>query len=198
MLAVTATLIAQSTVFTYQGRVTVNGTDFTGAGQFKFALVTSSNANHTATAMANAPSGGFITGYNVVSGGNGYVSVPAVIVFGGGAFNGASGNLATVGGGYTNTASGNNATVCGGAPIGRGRLVRGAGGLPRCTRHGRQAIYSGNDPVCRQPGPLASSMSESRTQRSTPSWSVTNPVASANRVRPAVLWMASLRPMRSR
>ena len=38
---------AQSTVFTYQGRVTDNGTNFNGGGQFKFALVTGSNANFT-------------------------------------------------------------------------------------------------------------------------------------------------------
>jgi Chaperone of endosialidase len=75
---------AQNTAFTYQGRVTDNGTNFSGAGQFKFALVTSTNANHTATATADAPSGGYITGYTVVDGGNGYVTAPAVTVFGGG------------------------------------------------------------------------------------------------------------------
>ena len=32
-----ATAFAQSTVFTYQGRVTDHGTNFNGAGQFKFA-----------------------------------------------------------------------------------------------------------------------------------------------------------------
>jgi hypothetical protein len=76
--------IAQSTVFTYQGRVLDNGTNFTGTGLFKFALVTSSNANHTATATANAPVGGFVTGYVVTSGGNGYATAPSVTVFGGG------------------------------------------------------------------------------------------------------------------
>ena len=79
-----STCFAQNTVFTYQGRVTDNGTNFNGAGQFEFALVTSTNANHTATATANAPSGGFITGYVVTSGGNGYVAVPTVTIFGGG------------------------------------------------------------------------------------------------------------------
>jgi len=34
-----STLFAQNTVFTYQGRVLDNGTNFTGIGQFKFALV---------------------------------------------------------------------------------------------------------------------------------------------------------------
>ena len=79
-----ATLHAQNTVFTYQGRVTDNGTNFTGAGQFKFALVTSTNSNQTATATANAPSGGFITGYVVTFGGSGYITPPAVTIFGGG------------------------------------------------------------------------------------------------------------------
>jgi hypothetical protein len=41
---------AQSTVFTYQGRMTDNGTNFNGTGQFKLALVTSTNFNHQATA----------------------------------------------------------------------------------------------------------------------------------------------------
>jgi len=41
------TASAQSTVFTYQGRVTDNGTNFNGGGQFKFALVTGTNANFT-------------------------------------------------------------------------------------------------------------------------------------------------------
>lgn len=79
-----STAFAQGTDFTYQGRVTANGTDFTGTGQFKFALVTSTNFNHTATGTANAPSGGYITGYAVTSGGSGYLTAPAVTVTGGG------------------------------------------------------------------------------------------------------------------
>jgi hypothetical protein len=79
-----STLHAQSAAFSYQGRVTDDGTNFTGTGQFKFALVTSTNANHTATATANAPSSGFITGYTVTSGGSGYVTAPVVTIFGGG------------------------------------------------------------------------------------------------------------------
>jgi hypothetical protein len=79
-----STLQAQNTVVTYQGRVTDNGTNFSGTGQFKFALVTSTNANRTATATANPPSSGFITGYTVTSGGSGYVTAPAVTIFGGG------------------------------------------------------------------------------------------------------------------
>ncbi len=75
---------AQNTVFTYQGRVTSSGTNFTGAGQFKFALVTSTNFSSTATATANPPSGGFITIINVTFGGNGYATPPAVTISGGG------------------------------------------------------------------------------------------------------------------
>jgi hypothetical protein len=74
---------AQSTAFTYQGRVQVSGTDFSGAGQFKFALVTSSNVNHRATATANL-SGQFVVSYNIIFGGNGYVTAPAVAISGGG------------------------------------------------------------------------------------------------------------------
>ncbi len=74
----------QGAAFTYQGRVTDNGTNFTGTGQFKFALVTSTNANHQATATATAPTGGFITIINVTFGGNGYTNAPTVTITGGG------------------------------------------------------------------------------------------------------------------
>jgi alpha-tubulin suppressor-like RCC1 family protein len=83
-------LHAQNTLFTYQGRVTANGTNFTGAGQFKFALVTSTNFNHQATAVANPPSGGFITIINVSFGGSGYLTPPAVTISGGGGLNAAA------------------------------------------------------------------------------------------------------------
>ena len=86
---------AQNTTFTYQGRVLDNGTNFSGTGQFKFVLVTSTNANHTAMAKANAPSGGFITGYTVTFGGNGYtgVTVPVSITGGGGSGAAAHANI---------------------------------------------------------------------------------------------------------
>ncbi len=41
-----STAFAQNTAFTYQGRVVDNGTNFTGTGRFKFALVTSSNTSY--------------------------------------------------------------------------------------------------------------------------------------------------------
>jgi hypothetical protein len=39
--------LGQNAVFTYQGRVTASGTNFTGTGRFKFALATSTNASYT-------------------------------------------------------------------------------------------------------------------------------------------------------
>jgi hypothetical protein len=79
-----STIHAQDTEFTYQGLVTDSGTNFTGTGQFEFALVTSTNTSITATATANTPSGGYITGYSIVSGGSGYVTAPTVTITGGG------------------------------------------------------------------------------------------------------------------
>jgi hypothetical protein len=75
--------LAQAAVVAYQGRVTSNGTNFTGTGQFKVALVTSTNNSHTASATANL-SGSFVTSYSVTSGGNGYLVAPVVTVTGGG------------------------------------------------------------------------------------------------------------------
>ncbi len=77
---------AQGTVFTYQGRALDNGTNFNGTGEFKFALVTSTNASSQATATANPPSGGFVTLIQVTYGGSGYAASPppAVTLSGGG------------------------------------------------------------------------------------------------------------------
>lgn len=60
-----------------------NGTNFNGVGQFEFALVTSTNISSQATATAHL-SGAFVTSYTVVSGGNGYTSIPTVTISGGG------------------------------------------------------------------------------------------------------------------
>jgi hypothetical protein len=79
-----AHLLAQNTIVTYQGSVQDSGTNFTGPGLFQFALVTSSNANQTATATAAAPVSHFITTINVAFGGSGYVTAPAVTIFGDG------------------------------------------------------------------------------------------------------------------
>jgi len=80
------TAAAQDTAFTYQGRVTDNGTNFTGPGLFKFALVTSTNGQGaTATAVMNgvAPNE-FVDICTVVNGGSGYATAPAVSFSGGG------------------------------------------------------------------------------------------------------------------
>jgi hypothetical protein len=98
-----STARAQGTAFTYQGRVTDNGANFTGSGQFKFALVTSTNFNHQARAAANM--GGvspnqFVSSIGVSDGGSGYASAPAV-TFSGGGGSGATAQ-ATVSGGVVN------------------------------------------------------------------------------------------------
>jgi hypothetical protein len=97
---------AQGTMFTYQGRVLDNGTNFNGAGEFKFAIVTSTNFNSTANAAANPPSGGFITIINVTYGGKGYATAPLVTITGGGG-SGATAT-ATVGGGMVTSIAVNN------------------------------------------------------------------------------------------
>jgi hypothetical protein len=78
-----STGLAAPIVVTYQGRMTDNGTNFTGTGQFKAVIATSTNSNHTATATANL-SGSFVTSYTVTFGGNGYATPPAVTITGGG------------------------------------------------------------------------------------------------------------------
>lgn len=77
------TTFAQGTMFTYQGRVTDNGTNFTGTGLFKFALVTSTNTSSQATAtaiMGGSSPNEFVNNYNVLNGGSGYLAAPAVTV----------------------------------------------------------------------------------------------------------------------
>ena len=95
-----STALAQGTAFTYQGRVLDNGTNFNGPGEFKFAIVTSTNISSQATATANPPSGGFITIINVTFGGNGYTTAPTVTITGGGG-SGATATATVSGGAVT-------------------------------------------------------------------------------------------------
>jgi hypothetical protein len=63
----------------YQGRVAVQGTNFHGTGQFKFALVDAgTNLNQTATASGIATA--MVTSISVNSGGSGYTTPPAVTI----------------------------------------------------------------------------------------------------------------------
>ena len=67
-------------IVTYQGRVQVNATNFTGAGQFKFALVdVGTNAARLATATATVVNG-FIVAVTPTDGGSGYVTAPTVTI----------------------------------------------------------------------------------------------------------------------
>lgn len=99
LLGLTAPALAQNVTFTYQGRVTSGGTPFTGAGQFKFALVTSTDASAPATATA-VVSFGFVVNITVDTGGSGYTTPPAVTITGGGG-SGASATATVSGGAVT-------------------------------------------------------------------------------------------------
>jgi len=84
-------------IINYQGRVMVNGTNFTGTGQFKFALVDGgTNLSRQATAIAHR-TGQFVTSVDVTDGGAGYVSAPGVAFSGGGGSGAAAHSL--IGGG---------------------------------------------------------------------------------------------------
>ncbi len=94
---------AQNALFTYQGVVMDNGSNFSGTGLFEFALVSSTNFNLQATATANL-SGAFVTSYTITSGGSGYVTAPTVTVSGGGG-SGATATASISGGVVTNIAA---------------------------------------------------------------------------------------------
>ena len=71
----------------YSGRVAVNNTNFTGTGQFKFAIVDSGAVTNPPTRRATATAnltGSFVTGYTVNDGGAGYTTNPPVTLTGGG------------------------------------------------------------------------------------------------------------------
>lgn len=97
--------LGQSSVLTYQGRVQSGGNNFTGTGQFKFALVTVTNTAVNATATA-VISGGFVTIINVTFAGGGYVAAPAVTLSGGGG-SGATATATISGGAVTSIAVNN-------------------------------------------------------------------------------------------
>ena len=64
----------------YQGRVAVQGVNFNGTGQFKFALVDGGvNYNQTATASASSD-GNSVTSLVILYFGSGYTSAPAVTI----------------------------------------------------------------------------------------------------------------------
>jgi hypothetical protein len=67
-------------VLNYQGRIAVNGTNFTGTGQFKFALVnvgTNTSVQATGSGIVNF---GFLVNIVVNNGGSGYSTPPAITI----------------------------------------------------------------------------------------------------------------------
>ena len=84
IIPVSLTIAQVPSQLNYQGRVSVDGTNFNGTAQFQFALVDGgTNLNHQASATATV-SGGFMTIVSVDSGGSAYVSIPAITFSGGG------------------------------------------------------------------------------------------------------------------
>ena len=81
LLMLGGTAVAQvPSIISYQGRVQAGGTNFSGMGQFKFALVSpGTNVSRQATATATVTAG-FVTGIAVTHGGGGYSSAPAVTI----------------------------------------------------------------------------------------------------------------------
>ena len=81
LCAMAASLSAQvPSVVSYQGHLQAGGTNFHGAGLFKFALIDrGTNVSRRATANAVVTSG-FITSYVVTDGGAGYTTAPLVTI----------------------------------------------------------------------------------------------------------------------
>ena len=86
MLNSHSTAFGQGTAFTYQGRVTDNGTNFNGTGQFQFELVTSTNGQPAAATaiMGGVSPNQFLSSCTVGNGGSGYTTAPTVNITGGG------------------------------------------------------------------------------------------------------------------
>lgn len=106
---------AQTTAFTYQGRVTTGSMPFTGTGQFKIAIVTATNASAQATATATV-SFGFVVNIAVTVPGNGYATPPSVTLSGGGG-DGATATATVNGGMVTGITVNNNGSGYTTAPM---------------------------------------------------------------------------------
>src|SRR5256885_15770194 len=79
LLAIGSAASAQvPNVLSYQGRVQANGTNFSGVGHFKFAIVSpGTNTSRGATAVGTV-NNGFLVGITVTAGGAGYSVGPAI------------------------------------------------------------------------------------------------------------------------
>lgn len=81
----------------YQGRVAVDGTNFTGTGQFKFAVYEHDTGTFTPASATATISGGFLTIVTVNSSGTGY-SANVTVGFTGGGGSGATATASVIGG----------------------------------------------------------------------------------------------------
>jgi hypothetical protein len=90
LLAATALQAALPDAVPYQGRIAANGTNYTGSGQFKFAIYQHATGAFIPASASVTTSGGYITIVTIVSGGSGYSATGVTVSFTGGGGNGAT------------------------------------------------------------------------------------------------------------
>jgi hypothetical protein len=84
LLADTSVLAEIPSLINYQGKISVQGTNYNGTGQFKFALVgTSVNTSVPATGTITVVNG-FVVGASITNGGSGYATAPSITINGAG------------------------------------------------------------------------------------------------------------------
>ncbi len=113
LLAATALHASIPDAIPYQGRITANGVNFTGTGQFKFAIYQHATGNYTPAATTAVVNSGFITSVTIVSGGSGYSAAGVTVSFTGGGGNGATATASVANGaisGVTVTGTGSGYT----------------------------------------------------------------------------------------
>ena len=81
MLLFGSAVLAQvPNLLNYQGRISVNTTNFTGTGQFKFALITTGTNSAVQATATITVSYGFVVNIPILNGGRGYVTAPSVTI----------------------------------------------------------------------------------------------------------------------
>ncbi|MCE9612853.1 MAG: formylglycine-generating enzyme family protein [Lentisphaerae bacterium] len=142
-------------ILNYQGRVVVNGTTFTGTGQFKFALVDGGDVLARPAAAVAHRTGLIVTSITVTDGGAGYDAAPSVTITGGGGSGGTahavvSGGAVTDividqgGGGYTSDPT---ISIAAPPPAYRVFWSNGSEAVSVPVNKGLYAILLGNPPM---------------------------------------------------
>jgi hypothetical protein len=98
LLAATAAQASIPDAVPYQGRIAANGVNFTGTGQFKFAIYQHPTGTYLPAATTAVLTGGFLTSVTIVSGGSGYSAAGVTVSFTGGGGSGATATASVVNG----------------------------------------------------------------------------------------------------